>query len=109
MPSLSDDGRSVRLDLHGARIEDAERLLLSAARLAADRGRSTLTIVHGASTSSTLYRNRTIRHALYDLIDDGHLDDWITGEVRLEGSTVLSLPVDAHTKPERISLRDLGP
>ena len=107
MPRLSDDGRSVTLDLHGARIVDAERMILDAVRLAASRGRDRLTVVHGASTSSALYRNRTVRHALYDLLDDGALDEWVTDEVRFEGSTLLGFAPSGRPDPRRITLADL--
>ncbi len=108
MPSLSDDGQSVTLDLHGARVDDAECMILAAARLAAERGRSRLTVIHGASTSSTLYRNRTIRHALYDLLDDGSLDRWVTDAVRFDGSALLSLSLHGQAHSQRLTLGDLG-
>ncbi len=60
-PTLLDDGRRITLDLHGATVDEAERLIRRTARLAAERGRSQLTVVHGTSSSSRLYRNRTIR------------------------------------------------
>lgn len=107
MPRLTDDGSSLTLDLHGARIAEAERMILGAARLGAERGRTRLTVVHGGSTSSALYRNRTIKHALYDLLDDGDLDRWVTDSVRLEGSTVLSLPLRGSSDLRRLTLADL--
>ena len=107
MPHISDDGRAVTLDLHGARVDDAERMIRDAVRLAAVRGRDRLTIVHGASTSSALYRNRTVRHTLYDLLDDGALDEWVTDEVRFEGSTLLGLAASGRSDARRITLADL--
>lgn len=106
-PRLTDDGRTVTLDLHGVRVDDAERLILRTAALAAERGRASLTVIHGASTSSDLYRNRTIRHALYDLLDDGALGRWVTGEVRFDGRTVLALDVLTTPDTRRLSVRDL--
>lgn len=105
---LTDDGHAVTLDLHGAGVDEAEWLILRTAALATERGRSRLTVIHGASTSDPRYRNRTIRHALYDLLDDGALGDWVTDAVRLDGSTLLSL--DAHGPPDQrpLSLLDLS-
>ena len=109
MPSLSDDGQSVTLDLHGARVDDAERMILATVRLAAERGRSQFTVIHGASTSDMRFRNRTIKHALYDLLDDGDLDHWTTGAVRFDGSTLLSLAPRGSADRSPITLRDLDP
>lgn len=107
MPHVSDDGRAVTLDLHGARVDDAERMILATARTAAARGRDRLRIIHGASTSSVLYRNRTVRHTLYDLLDDGALDAWVTDDIRFEGSTLLSLAASGRSDAQRITLADL--
>lgn len=106
-PRLTDDGHAVTLDLHGASVDEAERLIRRTAAVAAERGRYRLTVVHGASTSSPRYRNRTIRHALYDLLDDGTLANWVTDAVRLDGSTMLSLNAYATSDPRRLSLHDI--
>lgn len=108
MPRLNDDGQTVTLDLHGTRVAEAERLLLRATSLAAERGRRQLKVIHGASTSDTRYRNRTIRHALYDLLDDGALDRWVTDDVRFEGTTLLSLSLGGGSDARRLTLPDLG-
>ena len=108
MPRLYDDGRTLTLDLHHTHVADAERYVLRAAALAVERGRHQLKVIHGASTSSTLYRNRTVRHALYDLLDDGALDRWVTHDVRFENHALLSLPLGGTSDTRRISLRDLG-
>lgn len=106
MPRLHDDGHDVTLDLHGTTVDEAERLIRRTASLAAARGRSRLTVVHGASTSSRLYRNRTIRHALYDLLDRGALPD-VTSEFRSEGSCLLGLAATADRDARRLSLSDV--
>jgi hypothetical protein len=102
---LHDDGHSVTLDLHGVTVSEAEQLIQRTARLAAARGRGRLTVIHGASTSDRRYRNRTIRHALYDLLDDGALPD-VTSELRNEGSCLLGLAAAAHD-PRRLTLADV--
>ena len=108
MPRLSDDGRTVTLDLHGARLHDAERLIRRVAALASEHGRHQIKVIHGASTSSAVYRNDTIRHTLYDLLDDGALDAWVTDYVRFEGHALLSLPLTGRPDTRRITMRDLG-
>lgn len=106
-PRLNDDGHTVTLDLHGATVDDAERLIRRTVSLAAERGRSRLTVVHGASTSDARYRNRTIRHALYDLLDEGALAD-VTDAIRLEGSCLLGLSAAPRTDPQRLSIGDIA-
>ena len=105
-PRLRDDGHEVTLDLHGATVDEAERLIRSTVRLAAARGRSRLNVVHGASTSSRLYRNRTVRHALYELLDGGALVE-VTSEFRREGSCLLGLDAAQARDASRLSLRDV--
>lgn len=106
-PTLHDDGQSVTLDLHGATVDEAERLIRRAVHLAAERGRHRLTVVHGASTSSRLYQNRTVRHALYALLDEGALSPPVTDAFRLEGSCLLGLPPAPTTDARRLSIRDV--
>jgi len=108
-PTLTDDGRAVVLDLHGARVDEAESMIRSAARLAAGRGRSTLRVVHGASTSDALDRNRTIKHALYALLDGGQLRSWVSSIVRGEGYTLLGLAAGSTRDPRPLQLRDVRP
>ncbi len=105
MPRLTDDGQTVTLDLHGATVADAEAMIRRAARLAADRGRSRLTVIHGTSTSSRLDRNRTIKHVLYDLLDAGALPD-VTSDFRGDGSTALGLDA-GRPNPQRLTLADV--
>lgn len=102
---LDDDGSTVTLDLHGVTVDDAERLIRHAVRAAASRGRGRLTVIHGASTSDTRFRNRTIRHALYDLLDHGALPE-VTSEFRNEGSCLLGLAA-GPTDSRRITLADV--
>lgn len=102
---LHDDGHSVTLDLHGVTVSEAESLIRQTARLAAARGRGRLTVIHGASTSDRRYRNRTIRHTLYDLLDDGALPD-VTSELRNEGSCLLGLAAARHD-PRPLTLADV--
>lgn len=107
MPArLDDDGHTLTLDLHGETVDSAERLIRQALRLAAERGRNRLTVVHGVSTSDSRYRNHTIRHRLYDLLDDGALPH-VTDAFRLEGQCLLGLAPALKRDPARITLRDL--
>ncbi len=106
-PRLDDDGHTVTLDLHGASVEDALALAVRLVREAARRGRSSVKVVHGHSTSSRLYQNRTIKHALHDLLDRGTLRNVVVHAWRAEGHLLLALDVTATSDPTPIRLRDV--
>ncbi|MEM1271551.1 MAG: Smr/MutS family protein [Bacteroidota bacterium] len=79
------------LDLHGVRYDDGEDAIFDALDDAQDQGVRTLKVIHGASTSSQLYRNRTLKHLLHSLLDAGSLDGYVRHAVRFEGHTLLSI------------------
>lgn len=105
-PRLHDDGQTVTLDLHGARVDEALELTRRVLRLAARRGRHQVRLIHGASTSDVRYRNRTIRHALLDALDAGTLPH-VTAAWPAEGHLLLSLDVTARPDPARLTGFDL--
>ena len=106
-PWLHDDGTTVTLDLHGATVDEAVALTRRTVRAAAARGRRTVKIIHGASTSRRLAPNRTIKNALYDLLDEGTLGPAVTGAWREEAAVTLSLDLSAAPDPRLLRLRDL--
>jgi DNA-nicking Smr family endonuclease len=105
-PRLSDDGATVTLDLHGATVDEGLRLVRRAAALATDRGRTTLRVVHGASTSDPRSRNRTLKHALRDLLDGGGLPE-ARSTFPTEGSILIGLRLGPRRDPTPIRLLDL--
>jgi hypothetical protein len=109
-PSVTDDGATVTLDLHGATVDEGLHLVRRAAALAAKRGRGSLRVVHGTSTSDPRARNRTLKHALHGLLDDGGLPE-ARGDYRHEGHTLialgLGLDLGARRDPTPIRLPDL--
>ena len=104
---MDDEGRTVTLDLHGSPVERAADLIVRACAVAGRRGRAAVRVVHGSSTSDPAMRNRTIRHALEDLLEAGALDTWVVEFVRGESITLLGLPVGVATDRRLISLADL--
>jgi len=108
MPKLEDDGETVTLDLHGANVEEAEQLAIRLIKEASLRGRSRVRLIHGSSSSSRLYLNRTIKHMLHALLDTGRMDDWVTGDHRGEAVLTLSLELTPQTDNRRISLLELS-
>jgi len=106
-PKLSDDGTAVTLDLHGATVDEAIDISLNTVHLAAQRGRSSVKLIHGSSTTRQAPHRRTIKRALHDLVDDGAFRPHATEGWRTENYLVLSLGVTATTDPAPIQLLDV--
>lgn len=107
-PQLDDDGRIVTLDLHGATVEEAIDMTYRTLRLAEQRGRTRLKIVHGSSTTGD-GRGRTIKSALHDLLDRGDLGSHATNVIRSQNTLVLALDLTASGDTTPIRLRDVQP
>ena len=105
-PRLDDDGRSLTLDLHGARVDEARDLAHAAVVQAARHGRATVRLVHGLSTTER-GNARTIKTALLDDYQDGAFDRHVTGAVRMEGVLILSIAPAPSPRPGRLRLLDL--
>jgi hypothetical protein len=104
-PQLDDDGRIVTLDLHGATVDEAVTLTFRTLRLAEERGRSRLKLIHGSSTTGD--GRRTIKSALHDLLDRGELGAHATNVIRSQNTLVLALDLTASTDATPIQLRDV--
>lgn len=107
-PQLEDDGSTVTLDLHGVSVEEAINLTYSTLRLAEDRGRNRLTVIHGSSTTQGP-DDRTIKSALHDLLDRGDLALHATSVLRSKDTLTLVLDLTATSDPTPIHLRDVRP
>ena len=70
------------------------------------RGRTSLRVIHGSSTSDPRARNRTIKHALHDLLDRNALPS-VVQALRRENETLLGLPLGRRPDPARLHLTDL--
>lgn len=105
-PILHDDGSSVSLDLHGMSVDEALHLARALIREASRRGRQIVKLIHGTSTSSTLYRNRTIKHELQSMLEDRDVSSYVSTQWQDEG--VLLLGIAAHgSDPARIRIGDI--
>lgn len=105
-PTLQDDGYTVTLDLHGAAVDEALDLTRQVVREAARRGRSSVKVVHGTSTSDAAHGNRSIKHALHDLLDRQALEASITSDWRADSHLLLALGLNATRNPNPIRLLD---
>lgn len=104
-PKIKDDGSTVTVDLHGLTVDDAINLTYDTLRLAQDRGRSSLKVIHGSSTSGG--GTRTIKSALYDLLDRGMLAGGTSHVMRQRSYFTMSLDLTANTDSTPIRLRDI--
>ena len=104
-PRLDDDGRAVTLDLHGARVDEALDLVDALVVEAARRGRATVRVVHGTSTTGA--GRRTIKSALHDALDAGDFAPPVTSAFRQEGAVLLGLAAAPAPLPGRLTLGDL--
>lgn len=107
-PQLQDDGSAVTLDLHGATVDEAVAMSLRTVRLAAERGRMQVTLIHGASTTrgAPPYR-RTIKRALYEVLDEDGFRPYATEGWRADGHLVLSLDITTAVDSTPIRLADV--
>jgi len=104
-PRLDDDGSTVTLDLHGLTVDEAIDVTYDTLRLAQDRGRASLKIIHGSSTSAP--GRRTIKSALYERLESGMLVGGHVHVMKKRSSITLSLDITASTDPTRIRLLDV--
>jgi hypothetical protein len=76
--------------------------------LASARGRASVRVIHGTSTSQAMHRSRTIRHALEDMIDAGTLTPPVTASRPGEAETLLALDLFKSADPRRITMLDVS-
>lgn len=105
-PRLDDDGQTVTLDLHGARVDEALDLAGSLVVQAARYGRATARIIHGASTAEA-GAERTIKGALYAALDRGDFARHATSDYRMDGMLILGIAPAPAPRPGRLRLSDL--
>lgn len=106
-PAIRDLGQTVELDLHGTSVRDAIILLRRTLMVCAARGRTSVKVIHGYSTSVRPRANATIRDMLYELLDEGSLTD-VQNHYRFEGSTILLLGHAGTADRRRITMRDIS-
>lgn len=106
-PRLHDDGSSVTLDLHGATVDEAVALSHATVRLASRRGRASVKLIHGSSTTRRAPYRRTIKRALRERLEAGAFRPEATEAWRTEDVLVLALSVVPSSDPTPIRLRDV--
>ncbi|MES3631025.1 MAG: Smr/MutS family protein [Longimonas sp.] len=108
MVRLDDDGTTVTLDLHGLTVDEALSVTKQTLNLAEDRGRATLRIIHGHSTSGGI-APRTIKTALHDALDTGFLHPYREACHRQQGVLLISLGITAGAQDQPIRATDVWP
>ena len=105
---IRDNGTTVTLDLHGLSVDHALEVFDTAIQLSLERCRSSIKVIHGSSTSSSLYSNRTIKNELASTIE-GHWASIVSSVFAMEDSVTIALPVSAPTNQKRITVSDVTP
>lgn len=108
MMQLDDDGTTVTLDLHGLTVDEALAVTRRTLDLAETRGRVTLKVIHGHSTSGAPGQ-RTIKTALYDALEQGFLQRYQLNHHRQQGALILSLGVGQADTADRIRSTEVWP
>ncbi len=106
-PRVTDDGLAVEIDLHGATVSEAEGLVRRLVTIAARRGRSTIRVIHGASTSESGIGHTTIRSRLFELLEEGELSPEVTDWFSFDVATTLSLAAAGRRDDRRLTMSDL--
>ena len=106
MPRLDDDGSRITLDLHGVDVDRAVEMAGAAIIEAARHGRTSLRIVHGASTAERGHE-RTIRGELRDAVQHGDFDRHVTTHLFDDGSMLLGLAPSPRPADGRVRLGDV--
>lgn len=89
-------------------MEEAVDLTYGTLRLAEDRGRNRLTLIHGSS-STTGGQDRTIKTTLRNLVDQGDLGLHANSVLQSRDKLTLVLDLTASSDPTRIELKDVWP
>lgn len=106
-PTLKDQGHVVVLDVHGATVDEALQLIRGTLYLAQERGRGSVRVVHGGSTSDGAGLKRTIKNSVNHCLERGEWDHLISGYQSHYGSTTLYLMLGNNTDHRKIRLRDI--
>lgn len=106
-PTVKDDGSAVTLDLHGATLSEAGRLVQRCIRVASSRGRSSVRLIHGTSTYDRDPYRPTIKSLVTDLLSSGELADYVVDYFAFEGHTTVSVMASGESGP-LIRITDLN-
>lgn len=108
MIRLDDDGTTVTLDLHGLTVDEALGVAERTLQLAESRGRSSLKLIHGHSTTGAPGQ-RTIKTALYRALEAGFLQRYQQTHHRQQGALIVSLGVGTSATANRIQATEVWP
>ena len=90
-PRLTDDGRRPVLDLHGCSVAKALALTRALIVESVKRGRDSVELIHGSSTSHIEDHRPTIRSALRKLISSGRMSLHVGQYLKRDASMVVAL------------------
>lgn len=102
---VSDSGETVTVDLHGLTVEAALDVARRVLAIAQQRGRSSVKLIHGSSTTDRDGQNRTIKTALTELTRAGGMRG-----LSVFASTdylIIGLPASSNRETRRITALDV--
>ncbi len=102
---LVDDGLKVTIDLHGYPVDESVAIVMRTIKLASIRGRSTVQVIHGSSTSDYDQTNRTIKSELHSMVRNQEFN--ITNSLFFDDYMLLSLPRTPGGDKSSISALDV--
>lgn len=106
---LSDDGQRPVLDLHGCTVDKALSLTRALIVESVKRGRDSIELIHGSSTSDAEGRRRTIKNELHRLIDGGMMTRHVSQSFKSASKMIVALRRQAgQTDKRHITLRDIS-
>ncbi len=106
-PRIKDDGNTVELDLHGASVPHGLHLVDQLLSLVNQRGRSSIKIIHGSSTSDDDVFADTLKNRISDKLTSGDYNNYVTSHWSTDEYVILS-PAQASPLDRRpISIFDL--
>ncbi len=101
--AFQDDGRSVRIDVHGCTVAAALGLIRATVSEAARKGRATVEVIHGMGGDGS------IRAGLRRVLREGEWSDYVSGSLEIGGGgrTTIHLPLGRTPDPGRIDRKDV--
>lgn len=105
-PRLTDDGIRPELDLHGCTVDEALQLARQLIIESVRRGRDSVRLIHGRSTSAP--GKRTIKSAITEFIESEQLPMHVSGSFKSDGHMIVALRRSGvHHVPGRMTLRTI--
>ena len=107
-PRLLDYGERPELDLHGCTVQQAIQLVRALIVEASKRGRDSVKLIHGNSTSDAGGKNSTIKNEIHRLLDDNRMPSHVSQCLKSTSHVIVGLRRrTGRVNRQPIKVRDL--